>query len=177
MSRFSFTMGTCFLAKLMSSCKLWFNTSACHSLSWARSSFSLSRLSCHLSSAISRIQASCSGKKAKKAKNEKVLMTSLKDNSVPKLHETQIRLWGDDNTPLSQWPFWTAKACSCSLHSEMLSTLFSKNLFLFFSLWRASTAYCLSASSRSIRYTTSPRTSFIFFNSGDNGHLSRGRKT
>lgn len=59
-SRFSFTMGTCFLAKLTSSCKRWFNTSVCASFSWAWSSFSLSSFSCHFSSAMSLMQASCS---------------------------------------------------------------------------------------------------------------------
>lgn len=62
-SMFSFTMGTCFLAKFMSLCKCWFNTSACDSFSWAWSSFSLSSLSCHLSSAMSLMQASCSMKR------------------------------------------------------------------------------------------------------------------
>lgn len=71
-------------------------------------------------------------------------------------------------------PFWTASACSCCFHRVMLSTSLSKILFLCLSLWRASSAYCLSASSRSIRYMTSPRTSFIFLNSGFNGQLSSG---
>lgn len=63
-SRFSFTMGTCFLAKLMSSCKCWFNISVCDSFSWAWSSFSLSNFSCHFSSVMSLMQASCSRKKS-----------------------------------------------------------------------------------------------------------------
>lgn len=74
-------------------------------------------------------------------------------------------------------PFWTASACSCCFHRVMLSTSLSKILLLCLSLQRASSAYCRSASSRSIRYMTSPRTSFIFLNSGFNGQLSSGRET
>lgn len=106
--------------------------------------------------------------------NEKVWFRLLETNNASRV--TKRGSEGTIRRNLARWPFWTTDECSCCFHCARLSILLSRNLFRLFSLCRDSSAYCLSASSRSIRYTTSPRTSFIFFNSGDNGQLSRGWK-
>lgn len=165
-SRLSFTLGICALAELISWCRRWFSSSACDSFSWAWSSLSRSSSSCLFSSATSLMQASCSGRGG------------------------EIQIWQESNKVLDSlfWlsntaskcyhrPSWTASVSSCCFQSAILSTSLSKILFFCPSVWRASSAYCLSASSRSIRYMTSPRTSFIFLNSGVNGQLSSGWDT
>lgn len=91
MSRFSLTMRSCSLVKLMSSCRCWFNTSACDTFSWSWSPLFFSHLSCRLNSAMSLLQASCSGKSSNQYWITS-LLTGFRNNWILLLHRRQIDL-------------------------------------------------------------------------------------
>lgn len=165
-SRLSFTWGICASAELISWCRRWLSSSVRDSFSWAWSSLFRSSSSCLFSSATSLMRASCSGRRGEiqiRQECNKVLDSLFwRSNTASRCYHR---------------PSWTASVSSCCFQSAMLSTSLPKILFFCLSVWRASSAHCLSASSRSIRYMTSPRTSFIFLNSGVNGQLSSGWET
>lgn len=84
---------------------------------------------------------------------------------------TELHCFEEGVTQCSNWPFWITTGCSFCFHNEMLSSSLFSNIFLFFSLSRASFACCWSASKSSTRCTTSVKTSFTFF---CDGKVSRG---
>lgn len=155
-SRFSLTMPVCFLVKLMSSRRRWLGATLWSSFSWARSSSPRATFSRRCSSAMSRRLASCSGATA---------------SSVWTTGSCETPEWG------CRWhhpPLWTTWERSCCFHNDMPSTWLSNDRFLVLSWWSVSSAYWRSASSRSIRYMTSPRTLFTFFSSSVDAQVSAG---
>lgn len=99
MSSFSLRKGSCSLVKLMSSCMCRFNTSACDTFSWSWSPFFFSRLSCHLNSVMSLLQASCSSKSSNQYWITS-LLTGFRNNWILLLHRRQIDLWESDASRL-----------------------------------------------------------------------------
>lgn len=177
----------------MSSFNRWFRTSVLIILSVTWWSLSLLNFRCHFNSLMSLVQASCSGEKQHISRFQVKLHCKQYIKNLPNLLDyslfclqqqvlqnntlnKRVIITRDLCLYVTDWPFWTATGNSCCFHSEILYIFLPKVLLLFFSDCRASSASWRSASRRSIRYTTSTRTSVVSLRSGDNRSPSVWRK-